>query len=857
MAAVDGSARRVLISHTSELRRFPANRSFVAAVESAISRAGDAVVDMAYFAADDRTPAQVCRDAVAGADVYVLVAGFCYGSPVRDRPELSYTELEFEAASEFGLPRLVFLLGDDTDGPAGLFRDPERGALQEGFRRRLQNSGVTTDFVSSPDGLETAVLHALTTLHRPRTVVASRVVTRVWNMPSRPTTFTGREGLLAELRETLVGDGPAVVRALHAMGGVGKTTTAIEYSHRFAGEYDVGWWVSAERPELIPEQLADLAQALRLAVPGEPVEVVLARLLGHLKDHPRSLLVFDNAESPDDLARFLPGGAARVLITSRCPDWRGAATEVEVTVFSPEESVSLLQSRVPGLSDADARRIAEALGHLPLALDQAGALMADGGLTPDSYLTLLNTRAAELLHDSAAEHLTGGRRSVAASWSVAFDALAVRDPAGLQLLTLLAWLAPEPVPLTLLADHPQQLPEPLATVAADPLALASTVRDLKRRALARVETGSIVLHRIPAALLRGPGIPGRDVRAPQAGWPAAAMLLVRRAVPADPWNCPPQWPVWHRLLPHVLIATGPDRAPHLIAYHESLAWLLDRVSIYLLARGQPRQAVEHSRRAYETFGQHHGDDALVTSVYPLNLAMVLRLAGQYVKARELSEETLRRRRQLLGEDHTDTLSSASGFALALSALGEQAKARELNEDTLRRRRQVLGDDHSETLTSAHNLALNLSALGEHVQAQELYEDTLRRRRQVLGDDHPDTLTSVHGFAFSMTPLGEHGRARELYEAAFLQHRRVLGDDHPYTLKAASNLAAALQRMGEVQQARELGEETLRRRRSALGDDHPETRLTARNLALDLRSLGEVDKAEALERWAGDREGGSS
>jgi hypothetical protein len=102
----------------------------------------------------------------------------------------------------------------------------------------------------------------------------------------------------------------------------------------------------------------------------------------------------------------------------------------------------------------------------------------------------------------------------------------------------------------------------------------------------------------------------------------------------------------------------------------------------------------------------------------------------------------------------------------------QQQARALAEDTLTRRRRVLGDDHPDTLGSAHNLAVDLRALGEHHQARELDEDTLTRYRRILGDDHPHTLRSARNLAADLEALGEQERARRWRSWAARDHRNA-------------------------------------------------------------------------------------
>jgi hypothetical protein len=631
----------------------------------------------------------------------------------------------------------------------------------------------------------------------------------VWNLPLRNVAFTGRDGMIMALRDRLTAGRQAVVEALHGLGGVGKTQLAIEYGHRFAGDYELCWWIDGEQPGRVGEQVTGLAVALGLVEANAGTPAALASVKSYLRQHDRWLLVFDNVEGPAAVREWLPSGPGHVLLTSRRHVWGGVADPLGVDVFARTESVALLRRHLSRLTEVDAQRLAAALGDLPLAVAQAAGLLAETGMSASEYLEGLTEHAAQITSEGTPIDYPV---SLAAAVRLSSTRLEAEDPAAGQLLRLCAFLAPEPVPLDLFSAAPYRLlPEPLAAAVRTPLAFRRSVGRIAGYGLARLGDDGPVLHRLLQAILRDQLEPSDH--------DAARTMVDRLLIAARPGSgtTPALWPRWAQLLPHILAADPATTS------NDELRYLACSAVWHLHARGDARAALPIAHHLHEQWDRRYGPDDRYSMSAAANLAWVHRDLGEYQQARKLDEDTLARRRRVLGDDHPDTLHSANNLAIDLRRAGEHQRARELDEDTLDRRRRVLGDDHPDTLHSANNLAADLRELGEHQRARKLDEDTLDRRRQVLGDDHPDTLHSANNLAADLRELGEHQRARKLDEDTLDRRRQVLGDDHPDTLISAGNLAVDLRELGEHHRARVLDEDTFARWGRVLGADHPDTR----------------------------------
>jgi len=623
----------------------------------------------------------------------------------------------------------------------------------------------------------------------------------LWSVPfHRNPSFAGREQLISGIRASLTAEdaAPATV-AITGLGGVGKTQLAIEYAYQFRSDYDVVWWINAGSPADCAAGYAHLAAVLTL--PGHDtadMTVIVEAVQKWLGHNARWLLVFDGAEGPEDIGPYLPrGGFGDVLITSRSPKWRRHATITVVDVFGVEEAAEFISVRTGQRDPGAAAALAEALGGLPLALEQAAAYIDNTGLSLAEYLRLFQEHETRILQRG---EVLGYPGSVATTWKVSFQRVQEVSPAAADLLDLFAFLAADEIPLQAIVDGATALPTKLARALTDPLELNETVAVLRDHSLVRAgqEAESVSVHRLVQAVTR-------DQLDPSAtrAWAEAAVRLMRQVFPSEGRD-PGQWPAGARLLAHALAAAG--HAQDLGVDQAATSSLLANVGVYLHARGElgaARSALERALAlAREAYGPR--DERLVD--LGANLGLVQLDAGSPQQARETATAALELAREL-GEPGVGPLTV---LGAAMLAGGDAGEAMKVQQEAVSLARGSLGEDDPDTLTASSNLAEVLRAQGDLTGADALQEEVLKNRQAVLGPDHPDTLAALAALAATLLAMGDVARARALQEQVLERRRVVLGPDHPDTLAAARRLAEVLRALGDGGAAAALEEQTAKR-----------------------------------------------
>jgi tetratricopeptide (TPR) repeat protein len=654
-------------------------------------------------------------------------------------------------------------------------------------------------------------------------------------LPRNPN-FAGREELLRQLHAALASGAPAALtQAIRGLGGVGKTQLALEYAHRHAAEYAVVWWLRAEEPTQLASDYAALAGPLgisELQDTNETREAVRDRL----RQTGNWLLVFDNATAPAAIRQYLPPAATgHVIITSRHPHWKDVAQPLDVHVFTPEESLDFLNRRLAGAIEAEARLLAETLGHLPLALDQAAAYIEETGETIPGYLDLFKKSRAEILKRGKPGQ--NYPETVATTWLLAMGKAKEQCPAAEGLMNLCAFLAPDDIPLDLIVEGAEFLPEPLNEAANDPLRLNDAVKALQDYSLCRKDpqAQSLYSHRLVQAV-------AQDALSDEAklSWCRAALGAVNKAFPFESDDVR-TWPASSRLLPHALALA--DHAETL-GVGEPTGRILNRTGLYLRGRAQFADARRAHERALRIGEKAYGPDHPTVAVRVSDLGGVLRALGDLAGARAAYERALGINEKAYGLEHREVATVVNNLGLVLHALGDLAEAKEALERALRIDEKSYGPDHSSVATDVSNIGSVLQDLGDLAGARGAYERALRIDEQAYGPDHPTVAIDVNNLGSVLQDLGDLAGARAACERALRIEEKAYGPDHPTVATVLNNLGLVLKDLGDFAAAKAALERALRIDEKAYGPDHPSTAITVNNLGSVLKDLGDLAGARA-------------
>ena len=798
----------------------------------------------------------------------------------------SYTQWEYFLARHYGKKTYVFLTATgfkpDEANPEGA----DLQACQAAYREWVSASGKHYDSLTTKEKLvEDVLVLSFPDLSAPKPIVLPYA--------SLGDLFQGREEMLRRLRQSLeaapAGRATAIAgKAVHGLGGVGKTRLAVEYAWQHAAEYSVVLFVGAQSPADLRRNLAALCAPSVLDLPEQQVteeEVREAAVLRWLQENPGWLLILDNVDSQDaatavdTLVARLHGG--HVLLTGRLARWSAEIEPIELDVLTPEAAAGFLLARTHGRrrvtkeDSALASKLARELGYLPLALEQAGAYIAERRLTLAAYLDEWQSRHDKVLtwFDPRVSHYPA---SVAVTWQTSFDRLSA--PAR-RLLQRLAWFGPEPIPESLL-----DVPVPNFSELESDLDSRDALVELETYSLVTrtAEAPTFTVHRLVQDVTR------RSLRNDPGNEPLIeALCWMDAAFEGDPDDVR-TWPTLDPLAPHAravvafadtaglseptsrlmndlgqlfkakaLFADAEPLMHRALAIdeksfgpeHPNVAVDLNNLAVLLRETDRLFEAEPLMRRALaideKSFGPEHPNVARDLN----NLAELLHAMNRVAEAEPLVHRALAIFENSLGLEHPNVAATLHNFARLLKDTNRLEDAEPLMWRALEITEKSFGPDHLKVGTVLNDLALLLQATKRLAESELLMARVVKIFESSLGEHHPEVATALNNRAGLLLATNSLAEAELLIRRALAIDERTFGPSHPTVARDLNSLAQLFKTTKRYAEAEPLMARAVTIVESSLGEHHPDVAIALNNRARLLEATNRLAEAEPLMRRA--------
>lgn len=635
--------------------------------------------------------------------------------------------------------------------------------------------------------------------------------------------------------------------------GVGKTQVA---AGMFADSaHQVRVWVSASTPSSIIAAYADAADAVQRVDSSRPEKGRARQFLAWLASTSEPwLVVLDDIADPADLRGWWPPQSRHGLVLAttqrRVAELSGEEREVlDVGRYSEEESLAYLRQRLRAVggsvSDGCLVSLADSLGHHPLALGLAAAVILDEASSVEQYHRRLVTAplSASLPTDVRAD---GYPLSLQAAWRIALDrADGQTDGAAGRLLEVLSVLDSAGAPESLLDTGAVQshLNSQPTVTHEQRLRPRSVLRTLHQVSLTdhepTSEPQSIRTHALTGRLTRERMSQGSLINALQSAanalvetWPEFPTSRIAETLRSNATMIEQiDAAIDHRALWPDRVGADPSSGlPALLALHGRSLMEAEQFTAAL------PYLVDQRAQCAQRLGRSHLDTIRLHN----EIARARSLSGEPAEARSDLSALLAELRASLGDDHPGTLITAMTRAGIGVEAGSPLLAIHEIEELLPQLESVLGDEHEVTLSAMQDLANAYGESGD-TRAIAVYDDLIRRWHNVVGDDHRRSVILRADRAYWLGHIGDAEASESALAQLLPQLVRLLGPLDPNTLRARNNRAYFLT---DHARAYEEFSQLLSVRLEVLGPDHSDTLATRGNLANRRGMLGDSAGAAA-------------
>ena len=706
------------------------------------------------------------------------------------------------------------------------------------------------------------------------------------NIPHSATVkFVGRANAIERLYHLLLSNGKVVIAAIEGMGGIGKTELATQYAllHLLLSTYPGGiCWLRA-RDENVGLQIVRFAEAkLGLKLPENwdlPKQVDFCWSNWTQGD---VLVVLDDVNDYSKVESYLPPQLSRfkVLITTRLQ--LDIPLSITLDVLGEEAALDLVRQWIGEEKIlqklADAKKLCNRLGYLPLALTLVGRYVNKRKLPLEEMLRRLEEKGLE--HPSLDVDKNDRTRTlkiergVAAAFELNWEELSDNAKRLGCFLSLFA-----------LATIPWELVENV-NIGQEPEELEDAKVELESLHLLLAQEDTYLLHQLIREFFQKKLVQLNKVNELKQAFATVIVTAARKIPNPDSFTVD-------------IIGSIAPTVPHIAEAVKVLTDLLTDQDIIVSASSlgkfyqgqgfydqaefwfeqylfliQDRVGLDHPYIAmglnnlgylYYTQSRYaqaevlynqtlqlwqrwiKDDDAFIANVLN-NLALLYDAQSQYSKAEPLFDRVLKIRQYLFGNEHLDVATSLNNLAAVYEAQKRYNKAEFLYYQALKLRKRLLGDNHPDVSQTLNNLAYLYYSQEHYSEAEPLYCQVLELDQRLLGKEHPNIASNLNNLAALYCAQGQYNKAEPLLEQALEMRRRLLGEEHTYVAESLNNLAALYSFQGRYSNAQQLYLQSLDIREQQLGIDHPQTIFVLNNFALFLKQAvinGRTDLLKSL------------